>query len=94
MSNPTTFRAEPGSHGFDWNEPATLHRAGDGGGVFHEMKGIRHGTLGELVRQVLSLPESDQRDYAIAKAGDHRLGIDEIRALATRADYPGNTGLG
>lgn len=89
MTQPTTFRAEPDDGGFDWNESASLHRSNDGGGLFSEFKAARHGTLAELVRFVVSLPEEDRKDYEIEKAGDHRLTPGEIMALSRRADFPG-----
>ena len=44
--------------------------------------------LAELIRFVMHLPEGERRDYAIEKAGDHRLEWPEITALAKRADFP------
>ena len=89
MSNPSTFKAEPNaSTGPGWDDAATLHRSDDGGGLLSDMKSVRHGTLAELVRQVASMPESEQDKYTIEKAGDHRLSIGEIRALSRRADFP------
>jgi len=89
MSNPSTFKAEPNSHsGSGWDDHASLHRSNDGGGLLSDLKALRHGTLGELIRYVANLPESEQGDYTIEKAGDHRLGIGEILALSRRSDFP------
>ena len=90
MSNtPPTFGTNPNLHSHvDWYEFATLHHRDDGGGVLFALKAIRSGTLVELVRQVQSLPESERKDYAIEKTGDHRLDHFEIRELANRPDFP------
>ena len=89
MSNPSTFRAEPNANaGPGWDDHASLHRSNDGGGLLSDLKAVRHGTLAELVRFVVSLPESERQHYAIEKAGDHCLRIGEILALSRRADFP------
>ena len=88
MSHPSTFKAEPSNSGAGWDDSASLHRSDDGGGLLGGFKAVRHGTLAELVRFVRSLPEHEQQDYAIEKAGDHRLGIGEILALSRRSDFP------
>jgi hypothetical protein len=89
MSNPSTFKAEPNSgSGPAWSDHAALHRVNDGGGLLSDLKAARHGTLAELIRFVVSLPEGEQGHYTIEKAGDHRLGIGEILALSRRADFP------
>lgn len=85
---PSTFQAEPGKNGIDWDDPSSLHRGDDGGGLLHDLKTVRHGTLAELVRFVMTLPEDQQPRYAIEKSGDHRLTIGEIRALSRRSDFP------
>jgi hypothetical protein len=88
-SHPSTFRggSEP-SGGPGWNNPATLHRVNDGGGVFSSFKVVRSGTLADLVRFVMSLPEDERADYAIEKEGDHRLDQGDIAALSRRLDFP------
>ncbi|HEX8058937.1 MAG TPA: hypothetical protein VF481_19870 [Novosphingobium sp.] len=89
MSNPSTIKAEPNSNsGPRWDDPASLHRSNDGGGLLSELKTLRHGTLAELVHYVANLPEEEQPGYAIEKAGDHRLSIGEILALSRRSDFP------
>lgn len=90
MSNsPSTFRGETGRiSGIEWDDAASLHRSNDGGGVLAEFKAVRHGTLVDLVRFVMSLPREERSGYAIEKAGDHRMHYPEIEALASRADYP------
>jgi hypothetical protein len=86
---PTTLNGESGvPSGYGWNDAAELHKCSDGGGVFHRFKTIRRGTVAELVKFVMDLPEDMQADYAIQKGGDHRLSIGEIRALSRRADFP------
>jgi hypothetical protein len=90
MSNPSTFKAEPsGNAGPAWDDHAALHRKSDGGGLLNEFRSVRQGTLAELVRFVISLPESERHLYVIEKAGDHELPIGEILALSRRADFPG-----
>ena len=89
MSNPSTFKAEPNpGSGPDWGDHASLHRSNDGGGLLSDLKAVRSGKLADLIRFVTTLPESEQDHYVIDKAGDHRLGIGEIRALSRRADFP------
>ncbi len=89
MSNPSTFKAEPNaSSGPGWDDRASLHRSNDGGGLLSDLKAVRHGNLSDLIRFVLSLPEDEQSQYVIEKAGDHRLGIGEILALSRRPDFP------
>lgn len=88
MSNPSTFKAEPSHSGPGWDDTASLHRSDDGGGVLSDFKSVRRGTLAELIRFVLTLPESERHRYAIEKSGDHRLSIGEILALSRRSDFP------
>lgn len=89
MSNPSTFKAESnGPSGPGWDDRAALHRSNDGGGLLYDLKAVRHGSLADLVRFVISLPEDEQSHYVIEKAGDHRLSIGEILALSRRADFP------
>ena len=86
---PSTVQSESGGHSsIGWNDAAELHKCEDGGGLFHRLKTLRRGTLAELVRFVMSLPDEQQQDYAIEKEGDHQLRIGEIRSLARRADFP------
>jgi hypothetical protein len=73
---------------FGWDDTAELHKCQDGGGLFHNLKTIRRGTVAELIRYVIGLPEDKQDDYAIEKDGDHTLKIGEIRHLHRRADFP------
>ena len=89
MSNaPSTFRAESGQDvHFDWDDSAELHRRHDGG-LLAGFKAVRRGTLAELIRFVMHLPDAERRDYSIEKAGDHRLEWPEITALAKRPDFP------
>ena len=64
-TSPSTFKAEPGRHGIDWDDPSSLHRSDDGGGMLHDLKAVRHGSLAELIRFVLTLPEEQRSRYAI-----------------------------
>ena len=73
---------------FGWDDTAELHKCEDGGGLFHNFKTIRRGTVAELVAFVMGLPEAKQDDYAIEKDGDHTMRIGEIRHLSRRADFP------
>ncbi|EJL23839.1 hypothetical protein [Novosphingobium sp. AP12] len=76
--------------GFGWEDSAELHKCEDGGGLFHRFKTIRRGTVAELIRFVMGMPEDRQDDYAIQKDGDHTFRIGEIRNLSRRADFPKN----
>ncbi|KQM18834.1 hypothetical protein [Novosphingobium sp. Leaf2] len=73
---------------FGWDDTAELHKCADGGGLFHNLMTIRRGTVADLIRYVVSLPEEKQEDYAIQKDGDHTLNIAEIRRLRRRDDFP------
>lgn len=86
--HPPATNASESPKGINWGDHATLHRGDDGAGVLYAMKAVRRGTLAEMVSFVMSLPESERSAYVIEKAGDHRLGAGEIRALAARADFP------
>ncbi|MFC3174203.1 hypothetical protein ACFOD9_08065 [Novosphingobium bradum] len=89
--HPTTFAAEPSDqpHGaIGWDDPATLHRRADGGGLLHGFKAIRKGTLGELVRWFAALPAGERGHYMIEKAGDRQYHPFEIMGLAARPDLP------
>ncbi len=86
---PSTIRAESsGPERFHWEDSAELHKCADGGGLFHNLKVIRRGTVVALINFVMSLPENEQNDYAIQKDGDRMFRIGEIRALSRRADFP------
>ena len=90
MSNsPPTFGTDPGLHSdVEWSDHATLHRRNYGGGLIYELTAMRRGTLAELIRHVLRLPERDRKDLVIEKAGDHRLDWVEIMGLSQRPDFP------
>lgn len=91
---PSTIETSNGSGipapSYGWDDTAELHKCEDGGGLFHNLKMIRRGTMAELVSFVMGLPEDKQDDYAIEKDGDHTLRIGEIRHLYRRADFPGS----
>lgn len=87
--HPSTYRgAETGSGGIEWNDRASIHLKDDGQGVLDGMKGLHRGTLAEMVAMVSRMPEGQREEYVIQKAGDHRLEIGEIMALAARGDFP------
>jgi hypothetical protein len=86
--HPAVSNTSHAPRGIDWNDHATLNRKGDGEGVLYAMKAIRSGTVQELVRFVMSLPEGERTHYVIEKAGDRRLEAGEIAALAARSDCP------
>jgi len=87
--HPSTIQdgSEP-TRGIDWDDYATLHVKGDGQGIFYRFKSVRTATLAELVRFVALLPENEQADYVIQKAGDHLLSPGEILELSRRDDFP------
>ncbi|MGE3693319.1 MAG: hypothetical protein AB7F98_18235 [Novosphingobium sp.] len=88
--SPPTFGTDPSLHGeVNWDDAAALHRRDDGGGLLYDMKAVHRGTLAEVVRHFMLLPEADRRSYVIEKAGDHRLDWAEVAELAARPDYPG-----
>ncbi|WP_421992117.1 hypothetical protein [Qipengyuania sp.] len=66
----------------------TLHRADDGGGLLDPLKSILHGSLAELVRDIMLLPADKRNAYESEKTGDHRLNYWEIAAIARRDDFP------
>lgn len=88
--HPTTFHGEPADEPrIVWEDSASIHHRGDGGGVFHAMKALHRGTLAEMVAMVRSMPADERAHYVIQKSGDRILGPGEIMALAARADFPG-----
>lgn len=90
--HPSTFRGgTTDTGGVDWDDRAAIHRRGDGEGVFDGMKALNRGTLAEMVRMIVAMPESERGDYVIQKAGDHELDTAEIMALADRDDFPGRS---
>ena len=91
--HPSTFKAvRTHSEGIAWDDHATVHRRGDGRGLFDSMKGLHRGTLAEMVALVSRMPEDERGEYVIQKAGDHRLDTAEIMALARREDFPQGSG--
>ena len=88
-SAPASAEGTPvGSRVIDWNDYASLHRKEHDHGVLFQFTALRSGTLAEMVHFVLLLPEAEQRDYVIQKAGDHLLDAHEIQMLARRPDFP------
>ncbi|QZH75590.1 MAG: hypothetical protein JY451_02975 [Erythrobacter sp.] len=88
--HPSTYRAEDTHRpGVQWDDRATLHRTGDGDGVFDAAKGLRRGTFAELIGQMMAMPPENRAEYYIEKAGDRDYHAEEIAELAGRSDYPG-----
>lgn len=88
--HPSTFKAQcTDSGGFDWDHHASVHRRGEGQGLFYGMKGLHHGTVAEMVALVSRMREGEREQYVIVKSGDHTLETGEIMALAARKDFPG-----
>ena len=87
--HPSTFRG-PGAHqpGIEWDDRAVLQLAENEGGLLDGVKGLRSGTLAEMVSQVMAFPPGERGRYVIEKLGDHRLDRSEIEALAARDDFP------
>jgi len=86
--SPPTFGTDPALHsGVAWDDMVTLHRR-DSGGVLHELKTLRTGTLADLVRHVMRLPAEQRRDYVIELPGDHNLDWAEIAKLSTLPEFP------
>ena len=73
----------------DWDSHATIHLTADDGGLFGGFTAIHRGTLAQMVAMILGLPEDEWGNYAVQKAGDHRLSMGEVIALASRSDFPG-----
>ncbi|MXO66052.1 hypothetical protein [Altericroceibacterium endophyticum] len=88
--HPSTYKAAlSASDSIEWDDRAAVHMNEDGQGLLDGMKALRRGTLAEMVAYVSKLPESERSQYVIQKAGDHRLDISEIMALAAHPDFPG-----
>ncbi|RKF23124.1 hypothetical protein D6851_01105 [Altericroceibacterium spongiae] len=88
--HPSTYNGGAGATGeIDWDDRASIHLKDDGRGLLDSMKGLYRGTLAEMVRHVMQMPETERGNYVIQKAGDHRLDLHEIAALAARPDFPG-----
>ena len=87
--HPSTYRgADTHREGVDWDDRAAIHKRGDGRGLFDGAKALHRGTLAEMVRLIMTMPETERGDYVIQKSGDHRLDPPEILALAAREDFP------
>lgn len=88
--HPSTFKAvRTQADAIAWDDHATIHRKDDGQGLFDALKGLHRGTLAEMVAMVAAMPAGEREQYLIQKAGDHRLDMPEIMALAGREDFPG-----
>lgn len=88
--HPSTFDAADSNSGpVEWDDHASVHLKHDSQGLFFGLKTVHSGTLAEMVGMVSRMPEDERENYVIQKAGDHRLEIDEIMALAAREDFPG-----
>ena len=88
--HPSTFKGEDTHReGVQWDDRAEIHSAEDGQGILDGGKGLRGGTLAQMVSQVMAYPPAERGRCVIQKAGDHRLDLAEIEALAARDDFPG-----
>lgn len=87
--HPSTFRG-PEAHapGVEWDDRAVLQLAENESGLLDGAKGLRSGTLAEMVSQVMAYPPETRGRYVIEKLGDRRLDQAEIEALAAREDFP------
>lgn len=89
MDHPSTIgNPEDRTNGIDWNDRAALHLRGDSDGLLSELTAVRRGTFGELIAQMMALPQEERRKYVIEKAGDRQFGADEVTELAQRTDFP------
>ena len=87
--HPSTYEGTPtGDHGFNWDDRASIHRVGDGEGVFDKAKGLRNGSFAEMVQHLMLMPEDDRNDYVIQKAGDRKYTAAEASELSKHPDYP------
>jgi hypothetical protein len=87
--HPSTLKAECiNEAGIAWDAQATVHLKADRQGLFDPLKGLYRGSLADMVALVYHMPEGERHKFEIQKAGDRRLGIAEITALARRADFP------
>lgn len=88
--HPSTFKGEDTHReGVQWDDRAEIHSAEDGQGILDGGKGLRGGTLAQMVSQVMAYSPAERGRFVIQKAGDHRLDLAEIEALAARDDFPG-----
>ena len=88
--HPSTFKGEDTHReGVQWDDRAEIHSAEDGQGILDGGKGLRGGTLAQMVAQVMAYPPAERGRFVIQKAGDHRLDLAEREALAARDDFPG-----
>ena len=87
--HPSTYRAEDTHRpGVQWDDRASLHRVGDGDGVFDGAKGLRQGTFADLIRHIMLMSPDERGDYYIEKLGDREYHAEEIATLAARDDFP------
>lgn len=87
--HPSTYRGPKEHHeGVEWDDRAVIQLAENEGGLLDGAKGLRSGTLAEMVSQVMAYSPETRGRYVIEKLGDHRLDQAEIEALAARDDFP------
>jgi hypothetical protein len=88
--HPSTYDGTPEKSGtFAWEDRAALHAKDDGDGVLDGANALRRGTFADMIRHLMSLPESERRDYVIEKAGDREYTAAEAADLYARDDFPG-----
>ena len=74
----------------DWDAQAALIERDDGGSeMYFEFKTLAKGTLAELVAHVASLPAAERARLVLDRGPNGTLAVQEILALAARADFPG-----
>ena len=87
--HPSTFKADDCHRpGIQWDDRASLHRTGDGDGLFDAAKGLRSGTFADLVKHMMLMPVEERSQYYIEKHGDREFHAEEVAALAEREDFP------
>ena len=56
--------------------------------MLSELKALRHGTLAEMIRFLMLLPEEERPRYVIDRPGSSRLSYADARTLAAHPDFP------
>ena len=75
----------------DWNAAAQVHERDDSGSdMFYDFKILKSGPLAELITYVLALPMEQRKRVVVDAAGVGSLNVQDVTALAARADFPAN----